>query len=201
MYVYIYLCIYIYIYMYKYILEQVRLPDELEASLSVRIPCSQVVTSRPSRLLIRSKDRRHWRANSSRRIKCSNGWYLWPPYHLQWFRTETARCAYSCRPLGFWPLMLTCTRKVKKGPLTYGLKGGETWSRTHIHKEFNGYIGSEQWSQHIQIWTPIHWFIDRSICHGRYRQSMMIHPRENTVDIDCRYRFTNGELRSIVDRE
>ena len=31
---------------------------------------------------------------------------------------------------------------------------------------------------HIQISTPIHRFIDRSICHGRYRHRPSIHPRE-----------------------
>jgi len=40
--------------------------------------------------------------------------------------------------------------------------------------------------------------IDRSICHGRYRRSMLIHLLENTVDIDGRYRFTYLRIRSIL---
>jgi len=37
---------------------------------------------------------------------------------------------------------------------------------------------------HIQISILIHGFIDRSIGHGRYRRSIGLHSRKNTVDID-----------------
>ena len=36
--------------------------------------------------------------------------------------------------------------------------------------------------------------------YSRYRQSMSIHLRDNTVDINDRFGYTYGELRSIVDR-
>ena len=41
---------------------------------------------------------------------------------------------------------------------------------------------------------------DRSVGHGRYRRSVRFHLRDNTVDIDDRFGYTYGELRSIVDR-
>jgi len=73
-------------------------------------------------------------------------------------------------------------------------------SRTPI-QEVNGPMSGEEWSKHlIQISTPIHRFIDRSICHGRYRRSITINLRENTVDIDGQSRSTYGELLSNVDR-
>jgi len=39
----------------------------------------------------------------------------------------------------------------------------------------------------------------RSIDHGRYRRLIKIYLPENTVNIDGRWGFTYGELRSIVD--
>jgi len=38
---------------------------------------------------------------------------------------------------------------------------------------------------------------DRLVGHGRYRRSVRFHLRDNTVDIDGRYGYTYGELRSI----
>ena len=38
---------------------------------------------------------------------------------------------------------------------------------------------------------------DRSVGHGRYRRSVRFHLRDNTVDIDGRFGYTYGELRSI----
>jgi len=66
--------------------------------------------------------------------------------HLQWFRMVTARCAYTfCS----WPLHpCTWTIHTQKKISTYGPKGGEKWSRTPIHQEVHGPIGSEWWSQH-----------------------------------------------------
>ena len=66
--------------------------------------------------------------------------------HLQWFRTVTARCAYTCCS---WPLHpCSCTIHTQKKTLTYGPKGGENWSRTPIHQEVHGPIRCEWWSQH-----------------------------------------------------
>jgi len=41
---------------------------------------------------------------------------------------------------------------------------------------------------------------DRSVGHGRYRRSVRFHLRDNTVDIDDRFGYIYGELRSIIDR-
>jgi len=38
---------------------------------------------------------------------------------------------------------------------------------------------------------------DRSVGHGQYRRSVRFHLRDNTVDIDGRFGYTYGELRSI----
>ena len=38
---------------------------------------------------------------------------------------------------------------------------------------------------------------DRSVGHGRYLRSVRFHLRDNTVDIDGRFGYTYGELRSI----
>ena len=38
---------------------------------------------------------------------------------------------------------------------------------------------------------------DRSVGHGRYRRSVRFHLQDNTVDIDGRFGYTYGELRSI----
>jgi len=38
---------------------------------------------------------------------------------------------------------------------------------------------------------------DRSVGHGRYRRSVRFNLRDNTVDIDGRFGYTYGELRSI----
>ena len=40
-------------------------------------------------------------------------------------------------------------------------------------------------------------FFDRPVCHRRYRRSITINLRENTVDIDGRSRSTYGRIRSI----
>jgi len=80
--------------------------------------------------------------------------------------------------------------KKQKGP-TYGPKSDDEWSQIIIHQEVNGPTSGEEWSQH-----------DRSVGHGRYRrsESVRFHLRDNTVDIDDRFGYTYGELRSIVDR-
>jgi len=48
--------------------------------------------------------------------------------------------------------------------------------------------------------TLIHRLIDWSVSHGRYRRSVRFNLLENTVDINGRFDYTYGELRSIVDR-
>jgi len=52
--------------------------------------------SRPTRLFVHSRARRRLRANTSRRIKRSSGWYHPCRYRLQRFRTAAAGCA--CTP-------------------------------------------------------------------------------------------------------
>jgi len=47
----------------------------------------------------------------------------------------------------------------------------------------------------IQVSTHIHRFIDRWICHCRYRHRPSIHLQENTVDIDIDRRSTYGRYR------
>ena len=48
-----------------------------------------------------------------------------------------------------------------------------------------------------RVSTPIHRFVDRSICHGRYQWLITINLRENTVDIDGQSSSTYGRIRSI----
>ena len=62
------------------------------------------------------------------------------------------------------------------------------------------FVVSNSPNSYPNINTLIHWFINRSICHRRYRQLIRLHPRKNTVDIDGRFDSTYGELLSIVDR-
>jgi len=63
----------------------------------------------------------------------------------------------------------------------------------------HGHMRGEKWSQHISKCRHLSTDLStRSIGHGRYRRSMLIDQRENTVDIDCRCRFTYG-VRAIVD--
>jgi len=45
---------------------------------------------------------------------------------------------------GLLALMLTCTRKVTKGPLSYGPKGGEKWSWTLMYQKVTSPICGEQ---------------------------------------------------------
>jgi len=91
----------------------------------------------------------------------------------------------------------------KKRTMTYGPIWSQKWWEmvpdTHPQKS-HGPMSCEKWSQHLsecqhQSTNLSTW----SINHGRYRRSIRIHLRENTVDIDGRYGFTYRELRSIVD--
>ena len=79
--------------------------------------------------------------------------------------------------------LITCTQKVQKGPLTYGPKCGDKWSWTPIHQEVNGRIGGGQWSQHISKY--------------RHQSTDLSTGRLVTVDIDDRFDYTHGTIRSI----
>jgi len=91
----------------------------------------------------------------------------------------------------------------KSGPLTYGPTWSHKWSEmvpdTYLQKS-HGPIGGEKWSQQLSkcryLCTDLSTL---SIDLGRYRWSIRIHLLENTIDIDCRCRFTYGKSRSIVD--
>jgi len=64
-----------------------------------------------------------------------------------------------------------------------------------VHLSQMGLQGRESFHRYRR-WVDC-FFIDRSICHGRYRQSMLIHLLENTVDVDGRCRITYSRIRSI----
>jgi len=141
-------------------------------------------------------------------------------YCLQWFRTETLRCA--CK----WPLGATgqhCPVTAKgqhyeRTTLSFGYpalfrrsqkRTFDLWSHDWWEMVTDTHPATSQCSHWwwemvpapIQILTPIHRFIDQSICHGWYLRLMLIHlRRENTVNIDDWRQSTCGELRSIVDR-
>ena len=105
-------------------------------------------------------------------------------------------CEYTC--LLPTPGVCLCVKVVRNIP------GHPSTKKSWSHKWW------EMVPTHIQISTHIHWFIDRSMCHGRYRHRPSIHLRENTVDIatvnppsvdiDIDRRSTYGKIWSIVDR-
>jgi len=124
---------------------------------------------------------------------------------------ETVRTELTWNSAQTWKRALTWTWKefanlkkytnlkkcadIKKGPQTYGPKGGEKWScRSQWSHWWRAMVPT-----HIQISIPIHWFIDRSIGHGRFWRSIRLHHRKNTVDIDGHSDYTYEKLWSIVD--
>jgi len=71
---------------------------------------------------------------------------------------------------------------------------------THPPRSHSSMCGEKR-SQHLSKYRQLSTDLStRSMGHGRYRRSMPIHQRENTVDINGRCRFTHRELRLIVDR-
>jgi len=119
-------------------------------------------------------------------------WQVHRHLHGHILRTPCSCWKNNCLQIFFW-------KNIQKWPTTCSPRSGEKWSRTHF-QEVNCPMSGEEWSQHlIQISTPVNRFIDRSICHGRYRRSITINLRENTVDIDGRSRSTYRKLWSIVD--
>ena len=147
---------------------------------------------------------------------------------------ETARRAYSWPLASSWQRCLCATlqrsllgpialfrdfleminsrRKFPMAPKVVGNGPGHTSTMKSWSHEW-----WEMVPTNIQVSTQIHRFIDRLICHGRYRHRPSIHVRRRyygkipwrsiststvdppTVNIDIDRRSTYGKIRSIVD--
>jgi len=199
-------------------------PDELEASLSVHAPRSQVVTLPPSTtrcpksstpsLVTQQLSQNgtvQWMVPVTtlvapvsndfvRRLPGAHAAGLWVPLDsaaqwqvLQQRSSTCTNCLWAKTDSG--AIRIFFEKKMSKIKMIYGPRGGEKWSRTPI--------------QGVDTYPPICRPVDlsRSIStvdhdqptgeHGRYRRSIMINLRENTVDIDGRSRSTNERIRSI----
>jgi len=99
------------------------------------------------------------------------------------FRRKSVEIDRRC---GFIPKKLVdrvLQRSRKKGPLTYGSIGSEKWSRTQIYQE---------------VMVPCVVRIDlNTYPHIDTYPSIYRPGRSVTVDIDGRFRFADGRIRSI----